>query len=129
MIISFGYTSQYLPPHGPKRVTRRNWSKKHQESWCRAWDRNPHALHPAWDKSPQFGGKCIGHIVLAARPYQEDIMDMPLMDLLHEGGMVATLNEFRETYFPDPQSLKAGPGIVTVVRFNFTPLGGSSDQD
>ena len=125
MLISFGYTSQYLPPHGPKRVTRRDWSERHFRTWVRAWEKDPLALHPAWDKSPRNGGKRIGNIVLASCPYHESLDEMPEGDLSHEGGMCATLDEFRQTYFPEPESLKAGAGIVTVVRFEFVPLGGA----
>lgn len=123
MLISFGYTSQYLPPDGPKRVTRRDWKTRQYQAWLRSYEADPFRWHPAWNKTPGYrGAKQIGHILLTTAPHQESIYNMPQEDLVLEGGMCGTLQEFREKFFPNPNSLKAGPGIVTVVRFEFLPL-------
>lgn len=114
MILSFGWTSQYLPPHGTKDTTRRIWKPRTIAAWQRAWDKDPLKWHTAVNKSLCFGGSRIGQIQLTERPYQERLGDMPHADLVREGGMADSVKDFIDLYFHgDPDQ------VVTVVRFKF----------
>jgi hypothetical protein len=116
MNISFGWTAQYLPPHGVKSVTRRIWKPKTLSIWQKAYDEN-RRLHGAWNKSTFApGAKRIGEIYLLQRPYLEALTDMEPSDVIHEGGMVDSVAEFAAKYFKGDLSQE-----VVVVRFRFTP--------
>lgn len=115
MIISFGWTAQYLPPNGTKKVTRRIWKPRTLKSWQKAWDEG-RKVHDAVDRNLSYGGKRIGTIELTARPYLEALEDMPESDVLLEGGMNASKKEYIDQYFEGNKKK-----VVAVVRFNYTP--------
>jgi hypothetical protein len=116
MIISFGWTAQYLPPNGPKDTTRRIWKPRTLACWQKAWDEG-RLTHDAVDKNLAYGGKRIGKITLIERPRLEVLSTMPIADLLREGGMCATVPEFIDAYFDGNADQE-----VAVVRFGFEPL-------
>lgn len=115
MIISFGWTAQYLPPHGPKDTTRRLWAARTLANWQKAWDQG-RLTHTAVDKCLAYGGKRIGTITLIERPYRQPFSDMSESDLIREGGMCNTVAEFVDKYFKGDTSLSP-----VVVRFVFVP--------
>lgn len=114
MIISFGYTKQYLLA-GKKTCTRRVWKPKTFQSCIKAYDDGMN-YHTAVDKQLSYGGRRIGTILLTERPYLQRLTDMPEEDLVAEGGMVATLNEFIDKYFNGNANTE-----VAVLRFDFIP--------
>jgi site-specific DNA-cytosine methylase len=116
--ISFGWTAQYLPA---KTVTRRDWKDSHAEKFIRAYERGDRIV--ALDKDKRYGGKQIGWCKLACLPYKEKLSDMPISDLVAEGGMVDTTKEFIDKYF-DGNSSKE----VWVIRFEFTSLPTNENQ-
>ena len=120
MIISFGWTAQYLPPNGPKDTTRRIWKPKTLATWQRAWDEG-RLTHDAVDKCFAYGGKRIGRITLIERPYLETLHKMPPEDLVREGGMCMSVVGFIDAYFGGNADQE-----VAVVRFTFEPLPGAS---
>ena len=95
---------------GKKTVTRRSWSGRHFDMWVRFWETERH-VHDAWDSIPRAGGKKIGEFRITARPYLEILKNMPLTDLVAEGGMCSSLDEFYELIG------KTREDYVTVVRF------------
>ncbi len=113
MIISFGYTIAYLPPHGPKDTTRRVWKPRTLAAWQKAFDQG-RLIHTAVNKCLAYGGKRIGTITLLERPFLQPLHQMPESDLLREGGMCSSVNEFIEQYFKGDASQE-----VSVVRFDF----------
>ena len=113
MIISFGWTAQYLPPHGPKEVTRRVWKERTLKAWQKAWDEG-RIVHDAVDKNLAYGGKRIGKVELIERPYLEFLKDMPEDDVIKEGGMVPSKQEYIKEYFQGNNELS-----VAVVRFKY----------
>jgi hypothetical protein len=115
-ILSFGWTAQYLPPDGTKDTTRRRWCNRTFNSWCKAWDEG-RRIHDAVDKGLHRGGQRIGKIELTERPYKEVLCAMPESDLIREGGMVSTVDEFIDKYFCGKHL-----EVVTVIRFRFTPF-------
>jgi len=109
MILSFAWTTEaYLQCR--KTVTRRLWTKRHFDSWVKAW-REGRLIHQAWSKTPRVGGHPIGHIRLTCEPYEEKLVNMPESDLAEEGGPWDSLEGFWEQ-FPRGQDT-----IVAVVRF------------
>ena len=78
--------------------------------WQRLWDMG-RLEHDAWDKLPYAGGKKVGRFKMTCRPYLERLADMPESDLVAEGGMVETLEEFYRLINGVPQERLA------VVRF------------
>ena len=113
MIISFGWTAEYLPPDGPKDTTRRIWKPRTLASWQRAWDEG-RLDHGAVDKCLAYGGKRIGWIELKERPILQRLADMPESDLVREGGMVQSVDEFIDRFFAGDRDLE-----VAVIRFKF----------
>ena len=114
MILSFGWTAKYLPPNGQKDTTRRLWKPRTIAAWQNQWDKDPLKWHTAVNKSLAYGGSRIGRLQLLERPYEERLGDMPHADIIREGGMCSTVEEFIDLYFHgDPDQ------IVTVVRFKF----------
>lgn len=91
-IITFALTQDEFI-QGNKTVTRRSWADKHFEMWARLWDMD-RRVHDAWDRVPIAGGRKIGTIELTARPYKEKLSDMPQSDLIAEGGMCSSIEEF-----------------------------------
>jgi len=116
MILSFGWTSQYLPYSGPKDTTRRIWKPRTLAIWQKAWDERPQFDHTAVDKSLAYGGKRIGTFTLQERPFLQRLADMPAEDLIREGGMVDSVDAFIDKYFCGDRDLE-----VAVVRFTFCP--------
>ena len=114
MIISFGMTQQELLS-GTKTVTRRFWKPSYIKTWQKAWDEG-RTKHHAYDRSPRNGGKQVGWIELTERPYREALYMLPEADLVAEGGMCATLEEFCELVG------KKVDAVACVVRFQFVPL-------
>jgi len=112
MIIVFAKTTPAFLS-GTKTVTRRYWTKKYFQRWLNAWDTG-HLVHDAWDKSPRVGGKKIGQFQLTARPYLEQLADMPLNDLEAEGGMCKTIDEYISFIGKTPET------VVAVIRFERT---------
>ena len=109
-ILSFSMTkNEFLADK--KTVTRRNWADAHFSMWVRMWDTN-RRVHDAYDNTPRVGGKKIGEIELTARPYKEKLADMPVEDLMAEGGMCKSLEEFCDLVGMRPQDK------VTVIRFH-----------
>ena len=107
--ISFALTkNEFLS--GKKTVTRRKWKASHYERWQKFWD-DGKRIHDAWDKVPFAGGQKIGQFELTCRPYHEYLFDMPVDDLVHEGGMVDTLEEFYNLIGAHPNEQ------VVVIRF------------
>ena len=118
MIISFGWTAQYLPPVGTKDTTRRIWKPRTLASWQKAWDEG-RLEHDAVDKCMAYGGQKIGRITLIERPYLEPLFKMPTSDLTREGGMCTTVPGFIDAYFDGKADQE-----VAVVRFKFEPVVG-----
>ena len=108
-ILSFTITkSEFL--EGKKTVTRRDWSESHFQMWVRMWEQK-RLVHDAWDNSPRAGGKKIGRLRLTAKPYKERLMHMPKRDLIAEGAVCSTLEEFCALIGKSPRD------YVTVIRF------------
>lgn len=109
MLISFAWTTpQFL--NGSKTVTRRNWSDRTFQQWCRAWDED-RLTHDAWDKSPHRKGQKIGTFTLTARPYRERLGDFPESDLAAEGGSWETVQDYIDLQGGDPDK------ELVVLRF------------
>jgi hypothetical protein len=113
MILSFGWTAEYLPPAGTKDTTRRVWAARTLATWQKAWDEN-RLEHDAVDRCIAYGGSRIGWIYLKERPFLQRLSDMPTSDLVREGGMVSSVDEFIERYFAGDRDLE-----VAVIRFKF----------
>lgn len=64
-----------------------------------------------------FGGEYIGKIKLKECPYRQPLSEMSHDELIREGGMVRTVDEFIDKYFGGDRTLEP-----VVVRFQFTPL-------
>ena len=107
--ISFSLTTKEFLS-GQKTVTRRRWRSGHLKMRQRLWDMG-RLEHDAWDKLPYAGGKKVGRFKMTCRPYLERLADMPESDLVAEGGMVETLEEFYRLINGVPQERLA------VVRF------------
>lgn len=116
MIISFGWTADYLPPKGGKDTTRRIWSDRTFKAWSKAWA-NGLIWHDAVSKQLCFGGKYIGRIKLIEKPFKQPLCEMSHDELIREGGMVSTVDEFIDKYFGGDSTLEP-----VVIRFQFTPL-------
>jgi len=117
MIISFGWTAQYLPPDGPKDTTRRIWKDRTLKSWERAGDEG-RLTHDAGDKCLACGGRTLGKITHRERPFLEPLWLMKPEELNREGGMCNSVREFCDLYFGGD-----GGQAVAVVRFHFEPHG------
>ncbi|MCT7953520.1 hypothetical protein NG798_27365 [Ancylothrix sp. C2] len=101
MIISFSITSKLAKEKGvddplltgTKTVTRRLWKQSTAEKYQRIF-KNQEVVY-AWDNAPYvLGSKQIATIILTHQPYQEKLGDMPENDLLAEGGLWGTKDEF-----------------------------------
>lgn len=108
MIISFAWTTEEMR-EGRKTCTRRRWKERYFQQWVRAW-REGRWVHDAYDRMPYAAGRKIGEIRLTCEPYRERLGDMPEGDLVAEGGLWGS----REEFF----GLFGGPEVkVVVVRF------------
>lgn len=107
--ISFGWTTEYL---GNKTVTRRDWEDSHAEKFIRAYrDRK---IIKAYDKDPRYGGVIIGSVLLTAEPFRQPLAEMPFADLIAEGGMCETVEQFVTKYFDG--NFDQSPWVI---NFNF----------
>jgi hypothetical protein len=111
--ISFAQTIDELIS-GKKTQTRRAWQDDYAKNFIRYFDEN--ILIPALDKGRHRGGHELGFIKLTQRPYQQYLSEMTATDLQGEGGMVATAQEFIDTFFEGQNKL------VWVLHFEFLPL-------
>lgn len=116
MIISFAWTTESLIS-GRKTVTRRQWTRRYHDAWVRAYVAGRY-VHDAYDKSPRFGGKLVGRILLTETPKRETLSQMLESDLGAEGGLWASKQEFIELFGGDANQ------TVSVIRFRFMPLEG-----
>jgi hypothetical protein len=103
--LSFALTTKEFLA-GIKTVTRRAWKKRHFENWCKWWDQGKR-VHDAWDKVPFAGGKKIGRFEMTCRPYLERLANMPESDLIAEGGMCKTLEEYYTLVGKKPEDIMA----------------------
>ena len=108
-IISFSKTeTEFLS--GTKTVTRRGWSDHQFNMWLRMWY-SKRLVNDAYNKITQVGGKKIGTFKLTERPYQERLVHMPAEDLVAEGAMCDSLEEYYRLIGKLPED------VVTVIRF------------
>lgn len=103
-----------------KTVTRRFWKPRHLVYWQRWYDEG-HRLHDAWDKVPFAKGKRIGQFILTQRPYLQPLSEMTADDLLAEGGMCDTLDEFCALIGYPPESVPAVVPFMRVEHFRDCP--------
>ena len=114
MNISFSLTQEALLG-GRKTVTRRKWSDRTVNSCISAFNRGMR-VHQAWNQcSFVKGARPIGTIEFTRVPYLERLVDMPETDLIAEGGLWATKNEFIDLFGGDPQQM------VLVIHFRLLP--------
>jgi hypothetical protein len=113
VIISFALTEQEFLA-GKKTVTRRDWSPIHLQRWQKAWDKG-RLIHDGWSKVPYAGGQFLARFRLTCRPYLEKLTDMPPEDLVAEGGMCKTLDEFCQLVKKSPED------TMSVIRFQKLP--------
>jgi len=126
MIITFSTTAKlaqaYGKPdpliYGVKTVTRRLWSDRTANSWIKYWGK----VHKAYDKAPYTKGRQIGWVKLTEPPYQEKLADMPEGDLIKEGD----LWDSKEDYFKCINC--DGSEIVWVARFQFELLQNQGEK-
>lgn len=116
--ISFGWTARYLDH---KTATRREWKDSYAAKFLNAFDR-AHAAGktlrvPAIDKAYYAGGTQIGWCEFIQRPFKQKLSSMDKYDLLEEGGMCDSVEEFISKYFYGDESLE-----VWVISFKFIPL-------
>lgn len=109
MIISFAHTTEALLT-SRKTVTRRDWKESYFRQWVRAY-RAGRVVHDAYDRLPRVGGEFVGEIRLVCEPYWERLADMPESDLLAEGGLWSSKDEFIALFGGDPEKR------VVVIRF------------
>ncbi|MCC3405185.1 MAG: hypothetical protein JGK17_06235 [Microcoleus sp. PH2017_10_PVI_O_A] len=119
MGISFSRTIDELTS-GKKTQTRRAWQDDYAKNFIRYFDEN--IAIPALNKGRHRGGHELGFIKLTRRPYQQYLSEMSPIDLQEEGGMVATAQEFIDTYFEGQDKL------VWVLHFEFlsTPVSNNT---
>ncbi len=108
-ILSFSKTKEQFIA-GEKTVTRRSWADSHFEMWVRLWD-SKRLVHDAYDNIPRAGGRKIGKFRLTTRPYKERLADMPKTDLIAEGGICSSLEQFYELIGASSDD------FVAVIRF------------
>jgi hypothetical protein len=118
--ISFGKTLKELLS-GQKIQTRRAWRDDYAFNFIRYWEEQTEI--PALDKQRQYGGQEIGKIRLTEKPYQQLLSEMPQLDLLKEGGMCTTVQEFVDTFF------KGEDKLVWVLNFEFMPAQTRRDRE
>lgn len=118
MGISFSRTINELES-GKKTQTRRAWQDDYAKNFIRYFDER--IAIPALNKGRHRGGHELGFIKLTQRPYQQYLSEMSLTDLQEEGGMVATTQEFIDTYFEGQDKL------VWVLHFEFLATPNTSN--
>lgn len=101
MILSFSITSKLSREKGvadpllsgTKTVTRRLWKPTTAEKYQRIFQQQK--LIQAWNNAPYVpGSKHIANLLITELPYQEKLGDMPESDLIAEGGLWSTKDEF-----------------------------------
>lgn len=118
MGISFALTINELIA-GKKTQTRRAWQDDYAKNFIRYFDEN--IAIPALNKGRHHKGHELGFIKLTQRPYQQYLSEMSPIDLQEEGGMVATTQEFIDTYFEGQDKL------VWVLHFEFLSAPSSNN--
>ena len=120
MGISFSRTINELVS-GKKTQTRRAWQDDYAKNFIRYFDES--IAIPALNKGRHRGGHELGFIKLTQRPYQQYLSEMSPIDLQEEGGMVATAQEFIDTFFEGQDKL------VWVLHFEFlsAPVNNNTD--
>ncbi len=118
MGISFALTINELTS-GKKTQTRRAWQDDYAKNFIRYFDEN--IAVPALNKGRHRGGHELGFIKLTQRPYQQYLSEMSPIDLQEEGGMVATAQEFIDTFFEGQDKL------VWVLHFEFLSTPNNTD--
>ena len=116
--ISFGLVLPELLS-GQKTQTRRAWQDDYARSFLRYYEEGTDI--PALDKGQHRGGQEIGKIRLTERPYQQMLSEMPVSDLVKEGGMCATVQEFIDRFFEGKDKL------VWVLDFEFIASDSSEE--
>ncbi|MEG4251079.1 hypothetical protein QUA36_20850 [Microcoleus sp. Pol10D4] len=119
--ISFSKTITELKS-GKKTQTRRAWQDDYAKSFIRYFEEG--IAIPALDKGRHRGGSELGFIKLTQRPYQQYLSEISPADLQEEGGMVATAQEFIDTFFDGQDKL------VWVLHFEFrlTPVNQDTEE-
>ncbi len=107
--ISFELTEKEFMA-GIKTCTRRDWAESYRKKWVK-WFQQGKIEHDAWNKVPYHGGKLIGRFRLTCAPYLERLAYMPVEDLVAEGGMCKSKEEFCLLIG------KKQEDFVTVIRF------------
>jgi len=117
--VSFGGIPTEVIP--TKTVTRRQWKPSYMKKFLDAYDRAQESSStlriPAIDKGFYAKGKQIGWLAVSQKPYLEKLVYMPFQDLIAEGGMCDSVNDFANRYFGGNLDLE-----VWVIRYQFTPL-------
>ena len=109
MNLSMAWTTKvYLA--GKKTCTRRDWSERYFQQWVRAWAQG-RRTHTAISRRLDRGGVVLPDFNLTCCPYQEALRDMPEEDLIAEGGLWASLEEFIMLFGGNPDK------ELAVVRF------------
>lgn len=111
--ISFGGVLDFLKG---KTVTRRDWKDSHANKFINAWNRAVTANRilrvPAINKAYHAGGQQIGWLTFPEPPYKQALKNMRQSELIEEGGMCATKEEFISKYFKGDKEKE-----VWVVQF------------
>ena len=108
-IISYAKTTNEYRS-GIKTETRRDWSLRQYMMWVNFWN-TYRLVHDGYDKLPRNGGKPIGKFRLTDRPFQQQLKDMTAENLIAEGGMCKTVDEFCKFINLKPEH------FVTVITF------------
>ena len=126
MILSFAITSKLAKQRGipdplythVKTVSRRFWSNKHAATWIKAY-KEGRIIHDAWSNAPFVkGARKIGTFKLTCEPYLEYLQDMPLCDVLLEGGFWNTAQDYINQFSNGDDNQ-----TVWVIRWeNFKPI-------
>ena len=119
MILSFVWTSAAYEA-GKKTATRRLWQPQTFEKWVRAWEQG-HVVHKAYSKIPLAGGQPLtpAFFQLTEPPEKQALSVMTERDLILEGGLWSSLEEFWALFGGNPET------VVAVIRFRplFTKKG------
>lgn len=110
MIISFSLTEKELLA-GLKTVTRRRWKTVTAAKF------KANTIHQAYSNLPYVpGARLLGYVKATADAHQERLGEISAADLLAEGGMCQTVEEFLKLFNGQPDEM------IWVARFEFIPL-------